>query len=164
MLIKSPDPLPTFAYDKDVIFLAGGISNCPDWQSEIIKLIDIEKFDVINPRREGDLAKDGEDAKNQIIWEFVALKKATIVLFWFPEESLCPITLFEYGKELMRAAQNDITLLVGCHENYQRKFDLGVQTNLMMNYYNWNKYGPVLFCKEGWEHFTQAVKIISDGA
>lgn len=164
MLIQSPQPLPEFKYDADVIFLAGGISNCPDWQSEIIKIIDTEKFDVINPRRVGDLAKDGDEAANQIIWEFVALKKATLVLFWFPEESICPITLFEYGKELMRAAANDITLLVGCHENYQRKFDLEIQTQLMMKYYNWNKYGPVLFCKEGWEPFAEAVKILSDGA
>ena len=55
------------------LFLAGGITNCPDWQSEISTMLDAlltyKSVTVLNPRRIGDLAKNGKDAEAQIWWE-----------------------------------------------------------------------------------------------
>ena len=61
-----------------------------------------------------------------------------IVVFWFPEETLCPIALFELGKELgLRSMNNPKKIFIGCHPNYERKFDIEQQTNLVTK----NTYG-----------------------
>ena len=46
------------------LFLAGGISKCPDWQAEAVK-----------------------EAAYQIRWKYEFLRRARVVLFWFPKES-----------------------------------------------------------------------------
>jgi len=117
------------------VFLAGGISNCPDWQKQLTSLIrtrfgDPDDLLIYNPRRA--LYHDNSDiAKQQITWERKHLKLSHIILFWFPCETLCPITLFEYGYWLaVSEVQNKPRLLVGCHPEYARRLDLEVQTSL----------------------------------
>jgi len=128
-------PLEFFSYKRRV-FLAGGIRGCPDWQNEFIEIFNklhseyCSSVLLINPRREGDLAKDGEDALAQIKWEKYYLDESTVKLFWFPAETLCPITLFELGKY----SRMDYKLVVGCDEDYQRKFDVKVQLELERGY------------------------------
>ena len=82
------------------LFLAGGITNCPDWQAEALVLLGNQDIAVANPRRKRALALQGKGATHQIEWEYEYLRRARVVLFWFPKESLCPIALFELGKEL----------------------------------------------------------------
>lgn len=82
------------------LFLAGGITNCPDWQAEAIRLLGNQDIVVANPRRNRLLASEGAEAACQIRWEYEFLKRARVVLFWFPKESLCPIALFEVYSEL----------------------------------------------------------------
>lgn len=84
------------------LFLAGGITNCPDWQAEAIRLLGNQDIVVASPRRNRLLTSEGAEAACQIRWEYEFLKRARVVLFWFPKESLCPIALFELGKELGR--------------------------------------------------------------
>lgn len=117
------------------IFLAGGITGCPDWQSEIIGLIEEPKnFDLnlLSPRR----PFAPEDIEQQIKWEFLHLRKADCIAFWFPCETLCPITLYELGAAgllcnlKMRTADDTPTLLVGCHPKYTRKDDIDIQMRL----------------------------------
>ncbi len=118
-------------FDSKKLFLAGGISNCPDWQSKIVTLLKDSDYTILNPRRKN---FGLTDSKTQIEWEFKYLARSNYILFWFPEETLCPITLFEYGKELGRYSDMDginCTLFVGCHPNYKRKIDLEIQTNLV---------------------------------
>lgn len=112
---------------KPVVFLAGGISNCPDWQTEVIdELSDIMYLTLLNPRREAfDLRVESESAK-QIEWEHYMLNHAGIVSFWFPKETLCPITLLELGKMMM----TDKKLIVGCDPEYKRRFDVEKQLQL----------------------------------
>lgn len=117
------------------VFLAGGITNCPDWQNDLIAHIQThfgghEDLIVYNPRRP--TYEDNEQvARQQIAWERYHLWKSQIILFWFPCETLCPITLFEYGYWLATLTQSGHPrLVVGCHPNYKRKLDLEVQTQL----------------------------------
>ena len=107
------------------VFLAGGISNCTDWQPEMTKLLQDTELTVLNPRRK--YFPDHDDAaREQIKWEFRHLKKTTATLFWFPHETLCPITLFELGNCLGK----EKPLFVGCHPEYQRRRDLEIQIKL----------------------------------
>lgn len=108
------------------VFLAGGISNCPNWQHELAnKLRDTELF-LINPRRHNFPMGDQVEGEKQIKWEHNYLRRANVVSFWFPEETLCPITLFELGA----VSATDKPLFVGCHPNYKRKFDIEIQLEL----------------------------------
>jgi len=120
---QAPDP--TLPGDRDTsIFLAGGITNCPDWQGEIIPLFKSKSLLVFNPRR----SFMPENAKEQIVWEFRRLQMIKNILFWFPKETLCPITLYELGA----AAQHFWkTLFVGTHPEYQRKLDVETQLGLL---------------------------------
>lgn len=134
MLIRSPQPLSLRSTSNASVFIAGGISNCRDWQAEIVDIIDCDEFDVFNPRREGDFAKVGQAAVDQITWEHEALATCNHVLFWFPDSSICPITLFEYGAMLARASRHEISIVMGRDPDYERAFDLDVQTQLTIEH------------------------------
>jgi len=108
------------------LFLAGGISNCPLWQDEIIGLLEDLDITVTNPRRNELITLEGEIARVQISWEFEALELSGAILFWFPKETLCPITLLELGKMMMK----DKPLFVGVHPEYKRAFDVEFQLSL----------------------------------
>jgi len=150
MLYQSPDPLP-YTFNHHSIFIAGGISNCPEWQSDIVKLFDLDIYDVVNPRREGGFDRTGATAEEQITWEHGALSQVDNCVFWFPCETLCPISLFELGVMLERASRHSVKLIVGWHEDYQRAFDLQVQINLATNARDYVISGP------GWDQFCKNI-------
>ena len=110
------------------LFLAGGITNCYDWQKIVTDAATELLWDVVllNPRRANFPMDDPAASDAQIKWEHEHLKKATMILFWFAPETICPITLFEYGKWLVSPKR----LFVGCHKNYVRKEDVAIQTSL----------------------------------
>ena len=114
------------------IFLGGGISNCPDWQSEAVNhFSSVEDITIINPRRENFNINIEDDSIIQIVWEFNYLRKSDVVLFWFPKETLCPITLYELGATLERYSfDKKQRIVIGCHPDYARKFDILIQTRL----------------------------------
>lgn len=108
------------------VFLAGGITGCPDWQQEMIKFLQGTGLTLLNPRRENFPIHDPDAAEEQITWEHRHLRKATTILFWFPHETLCPIVLYELGAWSM----SDKPLFVGVHPNYRRRQDVEIQTGL----------------------------------
>jgi hypothetical protein len=112
--------------NEKAIFLAGGISNCPDWQSELVKYLENEDILLFNPRRKIFPENNSLESEKQIKWEYKYLKKSDIISFWFPRETLCPITLYELGKSYM----TDKTIFVGINPDYERKLDIEVQTKL----------------------------------
>lgn len=128
--------------DTKTVFLAGGISGCSDWQTTMVTMLtDASKqrfpaYDsevgargmiLINPRRSNfDITNPAMSAE-QIEWEHKHLQRAHITLFWFPHETLCPITLYELGV----AAASNKTIVVGCDPKYQRKFDVEKQLSLI---------------------------------
>lgn len=114
--------------EQPAVFIAGGISNCPDWQTAVCERItEATNWVAVNPRREGwDMSAHVEESIKQITWEHMHLRVAAHIIFWFPSETLCPITLLELGKYLAA----DTPLTIGTHPDYGRRLDVQVQTNL----------------------------------
>jgi len=123
-VITAPDPTPD-GLSGVTVFLAGGISGCADWQQMLIAKLTGTMVTAVNPRRPYGIAMEGPEAVDQIAWErrwLMHPHQIDIISFWFPEETLCPITLLELGKALM--LPKDVRVVVGCHPNYQRRFDV----------------------------------------
>lgn len=116
-----------YATTEHSIFLAGGITGCPDWQAEMVNLLSShKKLTLLNPRRKDFPIHNPHAAHNQILWEFDHLRKAAAILFWFPCETLCPIVLYELG-----AWSSSIKpLFIGVHPDYQRRRDVEIQMEL----------------------------------
>lgn len=109
------------------IFLAGGITGCPDWQSEFIRRFGNAPLTMFNPRRPNWDMKDPTcSAEVQIEWEYKRFQEATMLIFWFPKETLCPIVLFELGAYLKTSK----ALWIGVHPEYQRRIDVEIQSKL----------------------------------
>ena len=126
-LIAAPDQSPILSKEK-TLFLAGGISNCRDWQRDMIEKLKKENLTLINPRRENwDMNADPEESARQIEWEHMMIGISKGIMFWFPNETLCPITLFELGAAL----RTHTNIFIGCDPDYKRKFDVEVQVSLV---------------------------------
>lgn len=110
------------------VFLAGGITGCPDWQQEARELIG-DRMIVINPRRANFPIDDPNAAQEQIKWEYHHLELADKILFWFSAATLCPIVLYELG---VWSANSSWTkpIAVGIEPGYQREQDVRIQTQL----------------------------------
>jgi hypothetical protein len=109
------------------LFVAGGISGCGDWQSELIGKLRFTPYCVFNPRRERYPHGDRSALEFQIRWEHEHLAAADMVSFWFPPETLCPISLYELGKVVASASE----LFVAAHPAYARREDLEIQLGLV---------------------------------
>lgn len=108
------------------LFLAGGISSCPDWQNQMASLLQETTWAILNPRRAYYPVDDPEAMPAQVEWEYKRLRQASAILFWFPGSSLCPIALYELGAWSM----TDKLLFVGIDPAYLRRRDVEVQTKL----------------------------------
>jgi len=125
-------------YRRLKLFLAGGITNCPDWQKIIIEKLqkveneyDKEVIDILtifNPRRENFPIHDPNASKEQITWEYEKLVESDIIVFWFSNGSLNPIVLYELG---LHGNSNPYKrIVIGCDNEYPRKSDVEIQTEL----------------------------------
>ena len=108
------------------LFLAGGITDCPDWQAEMVESLKDLEINLYNPRRTN-WVYGVDSLEEQVKWEHEALREADAILFWFPSETLCPITLFELGAMTMT---NKI-IFVGVSPEYKRVRDIEVQLKLV---------------------------------
>ena len=114
----------TFDGTGPVLFLAGGITGCPDWQAEAVSLLAAAEVTVMNPRRPGRMADVPDPAAEQVAWEFRYLNRADVVLFWFPSgEAVQPIALYELG----RIAAGPKPVAVGADPGYLRRLDVVLQ-------------------------------------
>lgn len=123
--IESPEVLEGKT-DNLLVFLAGGITGCPDWQQDVRKMLQGTVLVLLNPRRKDFPIHDPNAALEQITWEHEQLRKADLILFWFPCETICPIVLYELGTWSM----TDKSIYVGVHPEYQRRQDVEIQTAL----------------------------------
>jgi hypothetical protein len=106
------------------VFLAGGITGCPDWQSAAVSLMNEVDATVINPRRFTSPADKADIAAEQVAWECMYLERADLVLFWFPGgQAVQPIALYELGK----IAAGDKPIAVGADPGYCRRLDVVLQ-------------------------------------
>ncbi|GAA1267215.1 hypothetical protein Psi02_08990 [Planotetraspora silvatica] len=105
------------------VFLAGGITDCPDWQAEVAAGLADLPVAVLNPRRAA-FEDSPEAAAEQIGWEYRHLAACDMVLFWFPgSRSVQPIALYELGMWAGRSKP----IVVGADPAYIRRLDVEVQ-------------------------------------
>lgn len=115
-----------YSDNRPSVFLAGGITGTPGWQFRLAAMLCGTTWVVVNPRRQDFPMGDDEIGREQIAWEKRHLDRASLIAFWFPAETLCPITLYELGV----ATRMDKPILVGTHPDYARRFDIEVQLGL----------------------------------
>jgi hypothetical protein len=124
LLIKCPASLVSLEVTKiPKVFLAGGITNCPDWQKYAYDQLADTAAIIMNPRRDDFDVTKASSSVDQIAWEHYHLMKADTVLFWFPKEGMCMITLFELGK----CAARGMDIVVGVEPGYLRELDVREQ-------------------------------------
>jgi len=107
------------------VFLAGGITGCPDWQAEARRELDPLPIAILNPRMADFPIRDPSAAAAQIAWEFRHLRRADVILFWFPDSGpvVQPIVLYELGAH----ATAGKPIAVGCDPGYARRVDVVLQ-------------------------------------
>ena len=128
--------------DEVSVFLAGGITNCPDWQKDIINKLQNDytnlddKLVIFNPRRENFPIGDKSASYKQIEWEFNALEKADIFSMYFTSGiSDQPICMYELGRYISRMqAKYPVDwkrrIIISVEDGYKRKEDVLIQTHL----------------------------------
>lgn len=117
--------------DDDAIFLAGGITGCPNWQAEAAALIYLAAPEIIvlNPHRANFPIGDKTAGAEQVEWEQEHLHLFNVVtLFWFPASDPAvttqPIAMFELGQALGEHRR----MAVGADVGYPRYEDVHLLT------------------------------------
>jgi len=128
--VEAPNSIEGMA--RPAIFLAGGISNCEDWQREVSSRVcaEVTRGTLLNPRRADFPIDDPGAAEGQINWEQQALWASDVVSFWFAKgTSVQPIVMFELGCHLGRycIGGGPKRILVGIDPEYARKQDVILQ-------------------------------------
>lgn len=126
------------------VFLAGGITNCENWQKEVIDVLksakDTDNLVVFNPRRDiWPSNSDLDEVKKQIEWEFEYLScgKCLIFSMYFTntKESDQPICFYELGRCLSdRCYCHSTPTIISCQEGFRREFDVVAQTELIADH------------------------------
>lgn len=134
--LEAPASLTDELLPRPRVFLAGGITNCIDWQRVAVDTLnrapalDTVSYTLCNPRRSVFDVTNPAAAQDQITWEWHALRGADIRLFWFPpckaEETVQPIALFELGRWSAQPGR----LIVGADSSYPRERDIQLQLYL----------------------------------
>lgn len=142
-------------YNEDMprpwLFLAGGITGCPDWQKQALNtLLGPVGGTLLSPRREHFDITDPNAAEAQITWEYKMLEASDAIIFWFPKEEIQPIALFELGR--WSSVFHTKNVFVGVHPEYKRRQDVEIQMRLerpeLIIHYNLDD-----LCKEVLTHF-----------
>ena len=121
-------------------FLAGGITNCKEWQKEVIAELEHYNITIYNPRQEHfDISKK-DAAYRQIEWEFERLEQMDIFSMYFcNDNSDQPICMYELGRNIIRM-QNRFPnswrdrIVVSVEDGYKRKQDVLIQLGLCAPY------------------------------
>ena len=129
LIIEAPNEIYSVENNRNIkLFLAGGITNCPPWQDELIELIKgADILTVYNPRRKNFPIHDPKAAEEQITWEYNHMGDADMISFWFSKGSLNPIVLLELGKYALATKKK---VFIGIDIGYERTQDIVIQTKL----------------------------------
>jgi len=118
------------------IFLAGGITNCKNWQKEVIKELEFENISIFNPRQENFDITDKNASFKQISWEFERLEQMDIFSMYFCNgESDQPICMYELGRNILKMQNRfpndwEKRIIISVEDEYKRKKDVIIQTQL----------------------------------
>ena len=118
------------------LFLAGGITNCKEWQKVVIEELKFEDVSIFNPRQEHFDITDRNASYKQILWEYERLEQMDIFSIYFCNgNSDQPICMYELGRNLVRM-QNRFPsdwqkrIVISVEDGYKRKQDVIIQTGL----------------------------------
>lgn len=125
---------------ENTVFLGGSITGAKDWQKNLFDHIvkNVKRpVTVFNPRRKNFDINIQSESEIQISWERKYLNLSNTLVFYFAEETLGPITLFELGGALERNLRmaHPQNILVYCEPEYKRKFDVQYQIKLVQEAY-----------------------------
>ena len=134
-------PEPVITDPKDIkIFLAGGITNCWEWQKELIEVMqdkfttsELDRMVLINPRRENFPIDDPTAATKQIYWEYYNLERCDIFSMFFAKgDSDQPICMYELGRNIVKMQMRfpntwKERIVVTAEEGYKRIKDVRTQ-------------------------------------
>ena len=133
-------------------FLAGGITNCDEWQDKVIdhlmsiddsmikwRDVDFPELVIINPRRKNFPIGDPNAANEQITWEYNALSDPTLDIFsmYFcagtSDQPICMYELGRYTTMFYNRYSNDIKnhIVVSVEDGYKRQQDVNIQLGLI---------------------------------
>ena len=124
--------------NKIKIFLAGGITNCGNWQDKVIKALADYDVVIFNPRRDSFDITNKSETERQIEWEFNALNQCDIFTMYFcGGESLQPICMYELGRNILyqqkQYAHWQDKIVISAEKSYKRFDDVVIQTRLATN-------------------------------
>lgn len=126
------------------VFLAGGITNCPNWQKETLEHLEDYKPNnliVFNPRRKTFDVTDPAAAQKQIEWEYKYLNEMDIFSMYFAAgDSPQPICMYELGRHLERMKARfpqdwKSRIVVSVEDGYCRAEDVKIQMSLVTGEY-----------------------------
>lgn len=118
------------------VFLAGGITNCKEWQKEVIENLEYEDVSLFNPRQEHFDVSDKTASYKQILWEFERLEEMNIFSMYFcNDNSDQPICMYELGRNIIRIQNRfpsdwEKRIVISVEDGYRRKSDVFIQTEL----------------------------------
>lgn len=121
------------------VFLAGGITNCKEWQKEVIENLKYEEYEdvsLFNPRQEHFDVSDKSASYKQILWEFERLEKMDIFsMYYCNDNSDQPICMYELGRNIVRMQNRfpsdwEKRIVISVEDGYRRKADVLIQTEL----------------------------------
>lgn len=123
--------------EEIAVFLAGGITNCDDWQQEVIDYLQslpeykTDRLVIFNPRR-NKWPKNGdtEEIRRQIHWEVDYIHRSNIFSMYFTntKKSDQPICFYELAKYI-----NKVYKIISYQEGFNRAFDVDIQVEEIYN-------------------------------
>ena len=141
LVYTAPNEISRIDDPRNIIFLAGGITGCNNWQHDVIEKlkhsIDPDQYCIANPRRDDFLINDIDKAFNQISWEFHALEACDIFSMYFVgSESDQPICMYELGRNVVRMKEKypkswKHRIIVTIEDGYKRANDVNIQLCLL---------------------------------
>ena len=129
--------------DNVTLFLAGGITNCRQWQKELINMFKNYQsqhgqlnLTIFNPRRQNFPIDDPNASFEQIKWQFEYIQKSDIFSMFFcgDTNSSQPICFYQLGKQLgLRKNNNFNNIVITAEPQFSRYEDVVIQTQLISN-------------------------------
>ena len=135
------------------VFLAGGITDSPLWQDDVINHLTATLDGIIifnprrpnfNPQRPNDFGDVAVEYEQQVIWELDHIFAADLVLFWFPAAE-CRITRIEFGL----VVGHNKPVVVGADPQFRNYYYLTLLTqryNIPLH----NQFDALLAATEAW--------------
>jgi hypothetical protein len=148
--------IPKHSNPRPWLFLGGGITGCREWQKEVAGALEEYPYGtILNPRRAFWDMNDDSIGEEQVRMEHSNIFQADIFSIWFSSETVQPICMFELGVALTRFRMNDQrlkALVIGVDPDYERKFDVDLQTELALKGCSQRQHQRVWMCHNFDQH------------